>query len=139
MKNPFFLILIFTITCALQAQNLKVISYNIRYNNPADNENSWDNRKDFLKNQLAFYEPDVFGLQEALPDQIDYLANHLTNYVPVGTSRDEGGKGEATPIFYNKERFRLEKKTPFGFQTLPKRYLKAGMRHSREFALTCCC
>lgn len=119
MKKNTLLFLTFIFTCAVHAQNLKVITYNIRFNNPADNENRWDNRKEFLKNQLAFYEPDVFGLQEALLGQIDYLAEHLTAYDRVGAGRDEGGAGEGTPVFYKKDRFRLEKKHTFWLSDTP--------------------
>lgn len=73
---------------------------------------------------MAFYEPDVFGLQEALPGQINYLAKHLTAYDRVGSGRDEGGAGECTPIFYKKDRFRLEKKHIFWLSDTPKKVSK---------------
>ena len=53
----------------ISGQSFKVITYNIRYDNPKDEENRWDNRKDFLTDQIKFYEPDFLGTQEGLVRQ----------------------------------------------------------------------
>jgi mRNA deadenylase 3'-5' endonuclease subunit Ccr4 len=36
--------------------------------------NAWSQRKNFFTAQLQFYEPDIFGIQEALPNQIADIA-----------------------------------------------------------------
>ncbi len=107
-----------------KAQNLKVVTYNIRYNTDSDGKNSWANRKDFLCSQLSFYEPDVFGVQEALPNQIHDLSTALNSYNYVGIARDGIDKGEASDIFYKKERLVLLKENTFWLSETPNQISK---------------
>lgn len=84
----------------LSAQNLSVMTYNIRLDWGTD-ENRWDNRKELMVNQLKFYEPDVLGIQEGLPNQVDYLDAELQDYQYVGVGREDGKrKGEFSAIYY---------------------------------------
>lgn len=90
------------------SQSFKAISFNIRYATPNDGINQWENRKDKVADLLSFYEPSVFGLQEALKSQVDYLDNNLDNYAWIGIGRDDGKeKGEFSPIFYNTKELKL--------------------------------
>ena len=111
------LILLFTIIT--NSQNLKIITYNIRYDNPNDGENNWLNRKDDLCAQLNFYDPDIFGIQEALPNQINDISNVLTKYNHVGIARDGQDKGEASNIFYKKENFTVIQQNTFWLSETP--------------------
>ncbi len=101
------------------AQQLKLITYNIRYDNPNDGENAWPLRKTFLAAQLNFYAPDVFGIQEALPNQVTDLETLLPQYNQVGMARDGIGKGESSSIFYNKTRFELLQQNTFWLSPTP--------------------
>ncbi|SOE22547.1 Metal-dependent hydrolase, endonuclease/exonuclease/phosphatase family [Spirosomataceae bacterium TFI 002] len=88
--------------------HLTAISFNIRYATPNDGINQWENRKDKVVELLNFYEPDVFGMQEALKHQIDYVHGGLSDYKWVGVGRDDGKeKGEYAPLFYNASKFSL--------------------------------
>ncbi|MGB5821725.1 MAG: endonuclease/exonuclease/phosphatase family protein [Saonia sp.] len=84
---------------------MSVITYNIKYDNPKDSLNSWDNRKDFLVSQLKFYGPDIFGTQEGLIHQLKDIEKGLDNYTFIGTGRDKGDNtGEFCAIFYNQNK-----------------------------------
>jgi endonuclease/exonuclease/phosphatase family metal-dependent hydrolase len=84
------------------------MTYNIRYDNPNDGENSWDNRKQDLANQLKFYEPDILGIQEGLHHQVLFLDSCLEDYSWFGVGRDDGKTlGEYCSIFYNNADFEL--------------------------------
>lgn len=48
------------------AQLFPVMSYNIRYDNPEDGVNSWDNRKADLVAMLQQTHPYILGIQEGL-------------------------------------------------------------------------
>ncbi|MTI88971.1 MAG: hypothetical protein FH748_13515 [Balneolaceae bacterium] len=77
------------------------MSWNIRYNNPNDGDNSWDHRKEWVANLIRFHEPNVLGTQEGLDEQISYLDSVLSRYSYVGVGRDDGKQaGEYTAIFY---------------------------------------
>lgn len=89
---------------------VSVMTFNIRYDNPNDGKNSWTNanRKEKAITTIKKYKPAVLGLQEALHHQVIDVANELKNYTWVGVGRDDGKtKGEYVPIFYDKNRFEL--------------------------------
>ncbi|VAX23817.1 Endonuclease/exonuclease/phosphatase family protein, partial [hydrothermal vent metagenome] len=97
-------------------------TYNIRYDNPKDGENRWDNRKEFLTDQIKFYEPDFLGIQEGLAHQISYIDSTLPQYNYIGVGRNDGrSEGEFSAIFYNSNKFRLIKSSTFWLsETLDK-------------------
>ncbi len=116
-----FLFLLFSCFSTISsAQTYKAMTYNIRYGAAQDGENHWDKRKDFLKEQIVFYEPDIFGVQEALDFQVKYLDSCFTNYNYVGVGRDDGKKkGEYSAIFYNTDKFIVVKQSTFWLSETP--------------------
>ncbi|MFI3294697.1 MAG: endonuclease/exonuclease/phosphatase family protein, partial [Rikenellaceae bacterium] len=85
------------------------MSYNIRYNNPADGENQWDLRKDRLVQKVTLDDCDIIGFQEVLASQMNYLDSTMTDYKWVGVGRDDGKQGgEYAPIFYKKDKFSID-------------------------------
>ncbi|MBL7886447.1 MAG: endonuclease/exonuclease/phosphatase family protein [Flavobacterium sp.] len=124
MKKVILLLAFTMMSCFSKGQNLKLITYNIRYDNPNDGENAWPNRKDNLTSQLAFYEPDVFGIQEALHHQVEQISKALLDYSYVGVARDGEKQGEASPIFYKKNRFDLLQQNTFWLSETPKKISK---------------
>ena len=102
------LFLIIPILFFLSIKELKVISYNIRYNNPNDGINIWDNRKSTITKFLIDESPDFAGLQEVTYSQLSFLKDSLVNYSFIGVGRDDGKtKGEYSPIFYNKKKYKV--------------------------------
>ena len=84
------------------SDEVKVISYNIRVINTKDGENQWKYRAAATPAMIKDYAPDCFGLQEAMPDHLKYLAKKLPKYASVGVGREDGvSKGEHMSIFYN--------------------------------------
>lgn len=104
---------------SLNAQPLRLMTYNIRLDVASDGVNAWPNRRDDLAAQVLFYAPDVLGIQEALPQQVDFLKEQLTNYQCEGIGREGVGKGEASSIFFNKKRFLLQKSHTFWLSPTP--------------------
>ncbi|MFV0483217.1 MAG: endonuclease/exonuclease/phosphatase family protein [Bacteroidales bacterium] len=120
MKKILFFIIAYTSISYIQAQDFNIMSYNIRYNEPNDGVNAWNNRKSEIVNTLNFYQPMIFGLQEVLLDQLQYIDNELPEYDWVGVGRDDGiTKGEFVPIFYNRDFFELEESGHFWFNQTP--------------------
>jgi endonuclease/exonuclease/phosphatase family metal-dependent hydrolase len=86
--------------------SFNVMSYNIRMNTANDGVNAWPLRKDKVIGLLKFHQADLFGVQEALPEQVEDLAASFLQYDHVGIGRDDGlSKGEHMCIFYRKSRF----------------------------------
>ena len=104
----------------ISGQSLKVITYNIRYDNPKDEENRWDNRKDFLTDQIKFYEPDFLGTQEGLAHQVSFIDSTLSQYKYIGVGRNDGNsEGEFSAIFFNSEKFNLIINSTFWLSETP--------------------
>lgn len=96
------------------------MTYNIRYGNAADGENHWNNRKEFLQGQMAFYKPDIIGIQEALNFQVHFLDSSFARYNYVGVGRDDGKeKGEYSAIFYNTDKFKILNQSTFWLSETP--------------------
>ena len=53
----------------LEDNQLKVMSFNVRYSSGDDGANSWDNRKKAVPAMFADQQPTVLGVQEARLDQ----------------------------------------------------------------------
>lgn len=88
------------------ADDLRVMSFNIRYGTASDGENHWDQRKEFLVETIQKFDPDLLGTQETLGFQRDYLAEKLAGYEAIGVGRDHGDeRGEMTAVLFRKERF----------------------------------
>jgi endonuclease/exonuclease/phosphatase family metal-dependent hydrolase len=98
----------FFIFTSLLCQDIDLMTYNIRYNNPNDGANQWNNRKEVLLSQINYYQPGVLGTQEGLIDQVKWLDEKLESYSYVGVGRadiKEEGEGELCAIFYDKKKF----------------------------------
>ena len=99
---------------------LRVISYNIRYDNPADGRNGWPQRKQPVVDLLHRYQPDLLGLQEVTHGQLTDLAAALPDYGWIGVGRDDGATaGEYVPIFYRHARLSLQTSGHFWLSATP--------------------
>jgi endonuclease/exonuclease/phosphatase family metal-dependent hydrolase len=101
------------------AQTLKVITYNIRLDVESDGVNAWRFRKDYFSSQIQFYNPDIFGVQEAKPNQVIDISKALLEYNNVGMGRDGIGQGESSNIFYKKDRFKVKESNTFWLSETP--------------------
>ncbi|MGK0252666.1 MAG: endonuclease/exonuclease/phosphatase family metal-dependent hydrolase [Mariniflexile sp.] len=119
-KYIFFSLFLIVFSCSAQKETYKLMTYNIRYDNPNDGENQWSKRKEFLSSQIAFYEPDIFGIQEGLYHQVTYLDSVFVTYNFVGIGRDDGKeKGEYSAIFYNSKKLKIIKQNTFWLSETP--------------------
>lgn len=96
------------LSLALNAQDLKVISYNIRNSQEKDGTNSWVYRyaasAEMVKDQMA----DVVGLQDALSDQVNFFDQNFKEYKWAG---------DFAYILWNKKTVTLQKSGSFDVAT----------------------
>ena len=107
------------IPVAIQAQELHVMTFNIRYNNPGDSLNSWPYRKDKLASQVLYHDIELLGVQEALIGQMEDLQQRLPRFKHLGVGRDGGTKGEHSAIFYDTARLQLLQGETFWLSETP--------------------
>lgn len=101
------------------------MTYNIRLDVASDGENAWGKRTDFFTSQIRFYEPDIWGVQEATPNQMNDLGKLLPEYSHIGIGRDGIGKGEASAIFFKKDRFKVSNEQTFWLSETPEKPSKS--------------
>ena len=112
---PFFLSMNFSLK-----NELTVLSYNIRYDNPNDGENQWKYRKERIASYIKEISPDIIGMQEVLKSQLVFLDASLTEFSFVGVGREDGKtKGEYSPILYNSNRLALLQTDTFWLSETP--------------------
>src|SRR5918993_3026356 len=101
-----YLLLIFcSFQLVLAAQDLQVMTFNIRLNIAVDSLNAWPYRKDEVASQILFHDVHLLGVQEAQHDQMVDLKARLPKFKYVGGGRDDGKeKGEYSAIFYDTTR-----------------------------------
>jgi endonuclease/exonuclease/phosphatase family metal-dependent hydrolase len=97
------------------------MTYNIRLDVASDGENAWINRKDFLCSQVLFYAPDVLGVQEARPNQMEDLKESLKGYRVIGLGREGDSKGEHSSIFYKAKKLKVENENTFWLSETPEK------------------
>jgi endonuclease/exonuclease/phosphatase family metal-dependent hydrolase len=92
---------------AVSTNALRVMSFNIRYNEPRDGVNAWANRKTKVSDVIRFHKADLIGVQEAQYNQLQDLEKLLPDFAWCGVGRDGPEKGEFSAILYRKSRFKL--------------------------------
>lgn len=122
MKKSLLLLVVVTfIVTALPAQvRFRLMSYNMRYDNPDDGDNRWEIRRETLTNLLQYHAPDFIGAQELLDHQLTYVLSRLPGYATTGVARTDGKKqGEYACILYNTRAFRLIEAQTFWLSPYP--------------------
>ena len=100
----------------------KIISYNVRFSSvpETDGANRWELRRDASIKMVAEQKPLAMGLQEACPDQIDFLDQNLTGCKHIGVGRDDGNRaGEMMAIYYDTTRLTLLNSGTFWLSDTP--------------------
>jgi hypothetical protein len=87
------------------AAPLTLMSFNLRYDNPADGPNAWPQRRDRVAGAIRFHGAHVVGVQEALASMLGDLDALLPTYRRVGVGRSDGvARGEFSAILYDTTR-----------------------------------
>ena len=143
MKNVFFnsvlvAFALLVVSCGRQPEaKVEVMSFNIRLDHVADSMNNWKYRKDHAAQMIAYYAPDIVGMQEVMKNQFDDLKERLPQYTALGVGRADGKeKGEYCSLFYKTDRFDLVKNGNFGLSEMPDSIGKKGWDAACERIVT---
>ena len=120
MQKIILILTSFFISLSIHAQDLHVMSFNIRLNIASDSLNAWPYRKDLVASQILFHDIHVLGVQEALHDQMMDLKERLRHFKFTGGGRDDGKtKGEYSAIFFDSTRLHLLESKTFWLSLTP--------------------
>jgi endonuclease/exonuclease/phosphatase family metal-dependent hydrolase len=101
---------------------VRFVTFNIRFDTPADADagNRWTDRRTSVIETIRRFDPDIVGLQEALPGQLADLQEAFVDYTIVGEPREAGDLGEYVPILSRCDRFDLEQHGDFWLSPTPE-------------------
>ncbi len=117
---PLFLLLFNFCSSEPPGHEIKVMSLNVRFDNPADGINAWEHRIPLMETYMAEEMPDILGVQESLHHQNEDLLQIMSGYAYVGTGRDDGLRsGEFSPVFYRTQTFTLMEHGQFWLSETP--------------------
>lgn len=99
------------VACSSQrSSEIRVMTFNIRLSprEDFDGDNCWNNRREAVIRMISESKPDLFGIQEGIIHQVNYMDENLPEYGRYGVCRDDGlERGEANAIFWRKDRFEV--------------------------------
>ena len=102
-------------------ETVRVMSFNIKYNEPRDGDNAWEFRKQKVADVIRFHKADLIGVQEALVGQLKDLETLLPDFAWCGAGRTDGKTdGEFSAILYRKARFKLLETQTFWLSETPE-------------------
>ncbi|HVH46611.1 MAG TPA: endonuclease/exonuclease/phosphatase family protein [Labilithrix sp.] len=100
--------------------DLAFMTFNIRFDNPADGENVWSLRRSMVVDLIRQQHTDFVGLQEALRSQLDDIGPPAP-YGQLGVGRSDGRDGgEFSAILYRKDRFDVNETGTFWLSPTPE-------------------
>ncbi|MFK4082633.1 endonuclease/exonuclease/phosphatase family protein [Kribbella sp. NPDC020789] len=89
---------------------IRAATFNLRNSSAPDGENAWPLRRDAAVAAIELLDADVVGLQEVLPDQLEYLRFRFAKYEIVGVGRDDGiDAGERSSVMVRRGDWKIER------------------------------
>jgi endonuclease/exonuclease/phosphatase family metal-dependent hydrolase len=92
---------------SLSAENLRVMTFNVRYPASGDGPDRWEARRDLLVATVKAKNPDLFGTQELFYEQGQYIVEKAPEYAWFGVSRRGNRTDEHMGVFYKPSVLRL--------------------------------
>jgi endonuclease/exonuclease/phosphatase family metal-dependent hydrolase len=89
---------------------IRAATFNLRNSSAPDGDNAWPVRRSAAVAAIELLDADVVGLQEVLPDQLEYLRFRFPKYEIVGVGRDDGiDAGERSSVMVRTGDWRIER------------------------------
>ncbi len=108
-----------TIAASIPTYNLNLMTFNIKDGSGVD-EALWNTRKGIFTKIINDFSPDVFGMQEAHKELIDYLLGGLNEtYASIGISRWGNTEEEYNNILYRSDKFEVVDQGTFWLSDTP--------------------
>lgn len=82
---------------------MRLMTFNIRFLNPADGLNQWQFRKELVLEALWAFFPDLVAFQEVTVPQLEFLTANLAGYRPFVEHRQIDSTCQYPTIFYRPE------------------------------------
>lgn len=98
----------------------KVMTFNLRYNEPKDGDNAWPYRIRRVSHTIQSHDPLLFGTQEGYYEMLTELHDALPAYNWVGLGRFGEHEDEHCAIFYKKDQLEVLEEGHFWLSDTPE-------------------
>jgi len=98
---------------------VRVITFNLRFENDQDGENAWTRRRAQVVRLIERYAPDVLGTQEGRWTQLLYLDEHLEDYLLYAPDRVIDDTCQYPTLFIRRDTFSVEEGEEFWLSRTP--------------------
>ncbi len=102
---------------------MKVMTFNLRFENDRDGENAWVNRREMVVKIIDRYQPVILGTQEGKWTQLTYLRDQLPEYEIVTTGRTPDKTIQCPTLFFRKKECTIEAGKDFWLSKTPDVHL----------------
>jgi endonuclease/exonuclease/phosphatase family metal-dependent hydrolase len=103
------------------------MSFNVRYGTAQDGLDHWLLRKGHVVATVNLEDPDLLGLQEALPFQASFLAEAMPEHESYGPGRSgPEGEDEACTLLWRRDRFEALARGVFWLSPTPDQVASSG-------------
>ena len=87
--------------------NIRVMTFNLRFENDRDGDNVWQNRRSLVLEMIRKYRPSILGTQEGMKSQLGYLERCLKDYCLHAPLRVWDETCQYPTLFIERERFEV--------------------------------
>jgi endonuclease/exonuclease/phosphatase family metal-dependent hydrolase len=102
------------------------MTFNVRYANPDDGDDAWERRTELVFDVIRRHAPDLVGLQEVLPVQLNELRVAFPEYRFLGQGRAGGRRGEHSALMVKGERLEVVESGDFWLSPTPDEVASRG-------------
>jgi endonuclease/exonuclease/phosphatase family metal-dependent hydrolase len=102
---------------------MRIMTFNLRFENDKDGDNGWDNRRDMVVDIINRYEPSILGTQEGKWSQISFLRDRLPEYEALSPGRLPDKKIQCPTLFFKKNDISIEGGRDFWLSKTPHVHL----------------
>ncbi|SHF06804.1 Metal-dependent hydrolase, endonuclease/exonuclease/phosphatase family [Desulfacinum infernum DSM 9756] len=99
---------------------MRIMTFNLRFENDRDGENSWVYRRELVLEVIRQYRPHIVGTQEGRWSMLTYLAEHLPGYVLHAPSRVIDDTCQYPTLFVSTEGYAVEEGGEFWLSKTPE-------------------
>lgn len=105
---------------------LKIMTFNIRFQNDQDGENSWEHRRVLVMDLVSSHAPCILGTQEGTTGQLGHLRKDLKGYELLAPGRQWEEDCQYCSIFYRPDLVRPLSGGEFWLSKTPDVHRSAG-------------
>jgi endonuclease/exonuclease/phosphatase family metal-dependent hydrolase len=83
---------------------MRVMTFNLRFENDRDGEDSWSMRRHMVRSVIERYSPVFLGTQEGTPAQLAFLRDNLPAYGTAAAERPDDPSCQYPTLFYRPDK-----------------------------------